>query len=417
MICMKPDTPLVARGKLCISLLGLICPLPILAAGITVPIGTQLEVRLTTEASSEKPSGQPVSAVLIAPLFVNGVQAIPAGTRFSGNTADAHAFRPAGDQAAEQPATLRVQFTHIQDSAGHSKPIYCVLHSVDNARETTDSSGLITGITTSETYESQINRGLNKLQGRYGGFAQILSGVKGALLKDVDTSIDFKPGVEMTLELTRPLIWDDSGSAAAVAGISDSDGLAALVAAEPFRTVAQNPPKPSDMTNLMFIGTADQIRTAFQDAGWFPAEALSRSSKMETARAIIEDRGYNEAPMSILMLDGRPPDLALQKQTDTFAMRHHIRIWQRPDTFHGKPVWVAAATHDTGISFSAAGKSFTHAIDPHIDLERSKVVNDLLFTNRVHAIALVDRTGIPQDASNATGDKLITDGKMAVLEF
>jgi hypothetical protein len=140
-------------------------------------------------------------------------------------------------------------------------------------------------------------------------------------------------------------------------------------------------------------------------------------SKFETARAIIESRGYREAPMSVLMLDERPPDLAFQKQNNTFAMRHHIRIWLRPQTFDGKPVWVAAATHDISITFSPDSRSFTHGIDSHIDDERAKVVNDLLFTGHVHALALVDRTGIPTNATNATGDSLITDGKMAVLEF
>ena len=111
--------------------------------------------------------------------------------------------------------------------------------------------------------------------------------------------------------------------------------LAALVKSEPSRTVAQNPPEPSDITNIMLIGTQQEVQSAFEEAGWFPAAALSRSSKLETARALIEDRGYNEAPMSILYLDGRPPDLALQKQNDTFAMRHHIRIWRTQQMFQG----------------------------------------------------------------------------------
>ena len=199
--------------------------------------------------------------------------------------------------------------------------------------------------------------------------------------------------------------------------ITPQDALSALVSLQPLQTVAQSPPSPSDLTNLMFIGSTEQVESAFRDAGWFAASALSGSSKMETARAIIEDRGYNEAPMSVLLLDSRPPDLALQKQTDTFAMRHHIRIWQRPQTFVGKPVWIAAATHDISISFSPVSKSFTHKIDSNIDLERSKVVKDLLFTGRVQALALVVRSGISPGSTNATGDTLITDGKMAVLEF
>jgi hypothetical protein len=247
--------------------------------------------------------------------------------------------------------------------------------------------------------------------------AQILSGVEDAIVKKVDPSITYKPGVDLTIKLTRDLSWVPPTKPNSIAEIEPADKLEALVTAEPFRTVAENPPKPSDMTNLMFIGTLEQVTKAFTDAGWFPASALGQASKMETARALIENRGYNEAPMSILNLEGQPPTLALQKQNDTFAKRHHIRIWQRPDTFDGKPVFVAAATHDTSITLSPESHNFTHGIDPNIDRERSKVVNDILFTKRVHALALVDRPAIPKDASNATGDKLITDGKMAVLEF
>jgi len=387
------------------------------AWGATVPAGSELQVRLTSEASSDKPTGSVVSAVVVVPLFLNGAPAIAAGTQVVGNTAEARTFRAAGDQVTEQAAALRLQFTRIEDAAGHSKPLFSTVEAVDNARESVDSSGLITGIAQSQTFEAQIDRGINKLASQYGQFAQILSGVKGALVKQVDASIDYKPGVELTLRLTKPLEWSAPAAVGVPAAITPAETLAALVNAEPFRTVAQSPPKPSDMTNLMLIGTAEQVEAAFHEAGWFAADVLSRSSKMETARALIEDRGYSEAPMSILFLDGRPPDLAMQKQNDTFAMRHHIRLWRRPEMFEGEPVWVAAATHDTSITFSQVSHSFTHGIDPNIDLERAKVVNDLLFTQKARGIALVERTGIPKDVSNATGDKLATDGKMAVVEF
>ena len=388
-----------------------------MAQAVSIPVGTELAVRLTSDVTSSAPSGQRVTAVLIAPVFINGTPAISAGTQFIGNTADVNPYKPATGQAAEQPATLRIHFTKVQDAQGQSKSIYCVLKDVDNARETVDSSGLITGIQQSETYEAQIDRGINKLESRYAQFAQILTGVKGAILKQVDPSIDYKSGTDLTLEITRAFDWNTPASAIAVGPITPAAGLDAMGNSQPFRTKALNPPDPSDMTNLMFIGTAEQVQAAFRSAGWFAADALSQNSKMEPARSIIETRGYNEAPMSILTLEGRPPDLALQKQTDTFSKRHHIRIWQRPQQFNGKPVWVAAATHDISITFSPAAKNFTHGIDPNIDVERSKVVNDLLFTGTVHGVALVERTNIPQNASNDTGDKLLTDGRKAELEF
>ncbi|MDQ1473264.1 MAG: hypothetical protein QOJ99_4744, partial [Bryobacterales bacterium] len=147
------------------------------------------------------------------------------------------------------------------------------------------------------------------------------------------------------------------------------------------------------------------------------AAKLSSSSKLETARAVIEARGYREGPMSVLLLDREPPDMALQKGNNTFAQRHHLRIFRRPDAFAGKPVWVCSSTHDTGIDFSERDHTFIHKVDGEIDKERAKVVSDLLFTGLVKSVALVARPEVPTTIENATGDTLKTDGAMAVLLF
>lgn len=389
----------------------------IAANALTLPAGTELQARLLSPVSSQQSPGQSVTAVVTVPVFLKGGPVLSAGATLSGTTSDETPYRAANGDFPAQSATLRLNFTQIQDHAGPTKPISCAVEMVDNARETVDTSGLILGIDPSQTYEARLDKAITKLQSHSSGLAQLLSGVESAFVKQVDADIDYKPGVEMTLRLTAPLDWTETATARMPAPITPATTLMILVSREPFRTVAQNPPEPSDITNIMLIGTADQIQAAFQSAGWFTAAALSSSSKMETARALIEDRGYSEAPMSILYLEGRPPDLALQKQNDTFAMRHHIRIWQTQQTFNGRPVWVAAATHDIKITFSPASRSFTHGIDPNIDVERAKVINDLLFTGTVRGLSLVERSGIPKDASNATGDRLMSDGRMAVVEF
>src|SRR5262249_11311604 len=138
-------------------------------------------------------------------------------------------------------------------------------------------------------------------------------------------------------------------------------------------------------------------------------------SKLETFRAIAEQRGYREAPVSTLLLEGNPPDLVFQKQLNTFAQRHHLRVWKRPGSFRDRPVWVVAATHDIGIEFSQENRTFIHKIDPQIDRERAKVVNDLVLTGLVEGLALVARPSVPNQSQNATGDALETDGQIAVL--
>jgi hypothetical protein len=238
-------------------------------------------------------------------------------------------------------------------------------------------------------------------------------------MKESQGDIDYSPGVEMTLKLTKELPWEGESDAKEdpVRVDSTNDMLLQLVNSIPFRTETEKTSAPSDLTNLMLLGTKEQLEAAFADAGWATAEALNAKSGLETFRAIAENRGYKEAPVSLLLLEGQKPDLVFQKQNNTFAERHHLRIWQRSETFEGQTVWVSAATHDTGIEFSPEKRTFIHKIDSNIDRERSKVGNDLLLTKKARSLGLVNRPNVPKDASNATGDKLITDGKMLVLGF
>jgi hypothetical protein len=282
--------------------------------------------------------------------------------------------------------------------------------------------GLITGIDGAETYASRINQGIAKLQNsdKFSGLAGLIGGVKQALkIQDANPNIDFDAGVEFTLRLTQPLDWRGpiNGPGSDLQPFPNEAALIDLVNRQPFRTVAADPPRPSDITNIMFLGTEQELRTAFEKAGWSSAARLSTKSKLETARALIEDRGYKEGPMSVLLLENQPPDMALQKGNNTFAQRHHLRIFRRPGLFDGKPVWVCSSTHDTGIDFSERDHTFIHRVDSSIDKERAKVVEDLLFTGMIRSLALVDRPEIPTDATNATGDVLKTDGRMAVLLF
>ena len=384
---------------------------------VSIPAGTLIDLRLTSEVSSDKPSGQAVSAVVIAPVLVNGTPVVSFGTQVDGVTADTHADEPAANGNAEKPATLRLQFAKIHDKSGQSKSISCVLAGVDNARESVDQSGLITGITASHTFTSLADSGVNKVMEKNEEFGQLLSSIKGSMVKQANPTIEYKPGVEFTVKLTQALDWNPQSEAKLPPAVQPTAELAALVPQLPFRTVALKPPSPSDLTNLMFIGTKDQIEEAFKAAGWFASDPLGRAANFHTAQAIIENQGYDEAPMSVLTLNGKPPDMTYEKQNNTFASRHHIRFFQMSQTFAGKPVFVAAATHDIKIYFSKTSRSITHGIDPDIDNERTKVTNDMLFTGKVKAVSLVDRTNIPKDISNATGDHLKTDDKVSVIEF
>jgi len=398
---------LATAGAICVLLFSL----P--AFGLEVPAQTELDIRLKTKISTQtaKP-GDPVEAIVIAPVMVGSQFAVPAGALVHG--AIDKTTQPA---TPDERAVLVIKFTSIEINGGNL-PIAAKLTGIDNAREKLDEQGQINGILASETATGQIDTGLKKLEGKYSGFADVLSAVKSAVLKPADTDITYEAGAEMELQLTAPLTLSQPGGpgpAASIRPIAQEAALLDLVAREPFQTMAQRPSKPSDVTNLLLIGSADAVEAAFQAAGWSNAAKLSAQAKLETFRALAEDRGYSEAPVSVLLLDGKPPDRVFEKLNNTFEQRHHLRVWQRPVTFLGLPVWAVAATHDTGISFSEQDRTFIHKIDSQIDRERAKVVNDLILTGRVQALELVDRPNVPQHGQNATGDSLDTDGRLAVL--
>jgi LssY-like putative type I secretion system component LssY len=396
------------RSSVVATLLALALP----AAAVEVPAGTELHIRLKTKVATNisKPKDA-VEAVVIAPVVIDGQFLIPAGSTVHGAV---ETVKPSAKP--DERAVLDLKFTEL-DLDGQKVKIATKLTTVDNARESVDEQGQIQGILAAETISARLDAGIGRVAERYSGLADVLGAAKGALLKTAESDIAYEPGVEMDLTLTAPLSLQKvpgPGPAAKLQSLTDA-GLIDLALKQPFQTVAQNPPKPSDITNMMLIGTQAQVEAAFQAAGWSTAASLSAQSKLETFRAIAEQRGYKEAPVSILLLEGNPPDLVFEKQNNTFAQRHHLRVWRRPATYRDRPLWVIAATHDIGIDFSEQNRTFIHKIDPQIDRERAKVVNDLVLTGLVEGLALVDRPDVPKKSANATGDALETDGQVAIL--
>lgn len=396
-----------------LSLLSALLTLRLAAA--VVPTGTELALRLNEKVTSEVTTAQTFNASVVAPVVVNGEVVLPSGLIVAGTVKQA--------RAAEGMVKALLELSFISVSDGKvTVLVQATLASLENARETVDDKSVIQGIDVGQSYGGRLNEGLSKLGAseKLAGLAGILQQAKQALkIQDVNANINYEPGVEFNIRLTQPLNWTGTvkGSETALTAFPDEAGLARLVTTQPFRTVAAKPPRPSDMTNLMFIGTEEQIREAFKKAGWSEPAALTAQSKLETARAMIENRGYKEGPMSILLLENEPPVMAWQKGNNTFASRHHLRIFRRPDLFDGKPVWVSSSTHDIGIEFSERERTFIHKVNSEIDKERAKVVTDLIFTGLVKSVAIAERPEVPTSVENATGDTLKTDGAMAVILF
>lgn len=168
---------------------------------------------------------------------------------------------------------------------------------------------------------------------------------------------------------------------------------------------------------MLLFGSPQALANAFAGAGWMPAEKLDIKTDAMTFFAIAAHHSYHEGPVSSLVVGGEKPSFVFEKTANTFAKRHHIRIWRQQMTWGGAPVWIGAGTHDIGIDFSKKERTFSHSVEANIDDERQKIEDDLIFGGGVKAASLMQRPSAPRSFRNATGDQLQSDGAVAVMQL
>jgi hypothetical protein len=382
-------------------------------APIEVPAGTHLSIRLRGSVSTKHSRpGDSVPAVLIAPVEVDGKELIPSGFLVKGTVAE-----PTEAHKRLNHFVLYLHFGDLIGKSNRSLPFQARVLSVDNGRESVDSEGVIHGLRPLRRQPSEIEDVL--MLAAYAHPAVLASLELGRFIvaEEEKPRVEYGPGVELWLTLTsrlqilgmpQPEMMHEPAS------LRPSPDLKVLVSSLPLRT-STPAGVPSDLINFVFLGSQDDLASAFLDAGWLPAEKLDVKTEAQTFFAVAYHHSYREGPVSNLMIDGQRPALVYEKATNTFSKRHHIRIWPRQETYHGKSVWVGAATHDIGIDFSRKARTFSHSVDRDIDRERQKVQDDLIFTGKVSASGLLGRPAAPRSFQNATGDHLQTDGDLAAM--
>jgi LssY C-terminus len=379
-------------------------------AGVEIPPGTSLAIRLTSPIPRHAKVGMPLSAILIAPLALDGRLLIPAGATLRGDVA------VVGDLPhAHHRSYLRPAFDTIVVPVGTTLPMETRLASVDNARETVDADGGIVGLPWLSMRPGRVETLLLLAAYAYPAAIVAVEACKLAAHGVGRVPIEYAAGTEMTLTLLSRLVVTPPPAAPPAEDVSKDADVDRLAASLPIRTEAPKFKRPSDLTNVLLVGTRDEVIQAFLAAGWTQARPFGFKTGTKAFFALARRHGYRAAPVSRLELDGAPPDIVFEKQTNTMAKRHHVRIWSRGESYHGRPLWLGAASHDISIAFDRAQRTFTHHVDGRIDREREKVMADLAFTGRAAATGLVERPAAPLRTENATGDALETDGRLGVL--
>ena len=385
-------------------------------AGVTLPAGTVIYLRLETAVSttaSHLHTAVSARVVRDVPAAEGAEQvAVPIGAQVKGSIQKLIPSSSPTDRAR-----LRLRFGQLEIPGRPALAIEGHVLDVENARETILPDGTIQGVLASELPLTMVEGALDKLKKTSPGMGGEMQKAAEKNLGKSDTSIDYPAGTDFSLAFDKPLVLSQlsSPSVADQLRVGVGEAVERLLADAPQRAAGKDG-KPGDPVNLVFIGNAESIRQTFEQAGWAEAEKLTGKSLFETVRAVMANKGYGSAPVSQLYLYGRAEDLAFQKMLNTFAKRHHLRIWRSPaTTTEGREIWLGAATHDTGWDIRPGVVS--HAIDPELDKEREKVGADLAATGHVGAERLVTRPNPLSEGLTATGASWKTDGRLLVIDL
>jgi len=386
------------------------------AQSADLPPGFTLSVRLTGPVYSDgSRTGDPVEGVVTYPLCKTGEDIackpgellVPPGTRVQATVL----FAQKAPDKYSRPR-LVLDFSNLMHANGTRSPLYSHVIDVDNARETVLNNEILGIIQPHANTKTAVALAAVSIANPIAGYA--LKGASIVYGLSIRREVLLPAGTDLQVQIVRPSMLNARDFWPGWPLIPVDDKLDTLINTAPIRTYTQDN-RPSDLTNIMFIGSRDELVAAFQEAGWYQADPLSVSSALKTVHATIRNTDYQSAPVSKLLIEGGQPDLVFQKSLDTFAKRHHIRIWKLPSLYNGREVWVGAGTHDIGITNSRGKTRWSHRIDPHTDRERDWIQSDLLFAGTAVGYANVGRPNAPTKTANATGDQIVTDGKMAVV--
>jgi hypothetical protein len=386
-------------------------------AAVELPHGTPIEARLLTSISTYRAKpGMEIAAAVATPLCAGGASVVPEGTELRGVVKRVHKV---GLGLVYESAGLKLEFTQLHLPDGREYTVAAHLAGIDNARERVDRKENIHGIRATATLSNRLGeRILFSALGHHPASMIPLFALESCLFHFPDPEIEFRRGTEIQFEVDFP---EEFGAVAPCplpevdASPEEWAALQQVVNVLPYWTYSKRQRQPMDLVNLLFVGSQSEVDRAFAEAGWIGSRANSMRATTAAIRAIAEQRGFSDAPMRTLLLDGREPDLRLQKSLDTFEKRDHLRIWKRDLELDGQPVWASAATRDLGMTFGLHPFGFTHEIQNDVDLERDKVVHDLVLGGCVDSVAYVQRPDSVRETGEDYRKGVSTDARVAVV--
>jgi hypothetical protein len=391
----------------------------------------ELQVRLKTRLTSYRTkAGDRFECVVLSPWVANDRVVIPKGAMVRGHIAHVTSV---GLGLRHERAKMDLVFEDFVTADGQTFPLYAKLAAVDNAREQVTAQGAVRGVIAAGQPDQLIfgvwsSPSLQMLSHSLVGLTGVSHMISSALaLGPVGTGgmlalrlslfrfpepeIQYAPGTDMRLVVDQ--IKQQGLNELPDLPQAAPEGVAEWIGKEPFVVDRRDSRPVSDIVNMAFLGSREQLTRAFAAAGWAEADPSSRKTATQALYAFNAMRAYATAPVSALLYKGTLPELVFEKSLNTITKRHHIRVWYA-GVVDGRELWLGAATHDTGAAFNLHSFRFTHAVDQNIDDERDKVTTDLRFAGCIDSEMRVDR---PAAAAGLSEGRTLTDGAATVLSM
>jgi len=412
-------TPVCSTGLITASFLLLVLALgsarPAQANCDRIPSGKSFWVRLLDPVASysSKP-GTLIRAILIQSPDCDGAPVFPAGLEVDGEVV---AARKVGLGIVHETASLEIIFDRIVTADGTTLPIASQVVEVDNARETVH-NGKIRGILATYTPQGRITDGLGHLPSLnpYSAPSLIVYRLFTVL---PEPEIYLPPGTDLRLRLNVPLYVGDQPELPPVSFQMDEierGDVEMLLQKNTTRTYTGKG-KEADLVNVLFLGSREQMDSAFQTAGWINGDRISTRSVLKEFRAFLTLSNYPSAPITTQYLQGQRQEVTWQKSFNSYSRRDHLRLWEEPGTVLGQEAWLGAYSRETSAVLSITQHKFIHHLDRNLDDGVNMLVRDLTIAGCVKSVQLLPRPELHDTFLNATGDEMLTDGTLTVVQL
>jgi hypothetical protein len=383
--------------------------LPLLLADVVVPAGTHIPIRFVQRVTSGRDTvGTAVLVQTMGAVVRDSCVIVPPYLRAKG-----HVVVSKGGGRFGRHGRLGLRFDSLEIRPGRWAAISAVLDTLEYApRGGLVDSGLVSS---GKTSIAGVGR---KLVPAGLAAAVDLDAVPVAVLGGFSLVRRGPPMRIMSgeiggIRLTEPLVLPNEDGCEALAAHRELIEMPVLPKFVP-RSENRAGTVLGDPFNVLLLGTAAEIDSAFRAVGWLPTQKRSFFTVTREVTAAIASRPAMTAPVSTQYFEGRHQDLAYELAGPNVRIRHHIRIWLLDSL---SLVWVGAANKDVGVIFKPWEPQATHRIESHIDWERDRVVHDLEASGCGDLLDYMRLPGAVTEARNVSGQKVVSDGRTAVVRL